>query len=86
MAPSHGITIVASIFGLATVAVLLAANVLQLINWRNFDDLVAGATAVQNNEGYMYFGIVGSSISGLIYFLLFCVRKDNCGSFFYMLL
>lgn len=70
-------TVVAALFGLATVAVLLAANVMLLINYRDLqntgDPLVANK--VDENEGYIYFGIVGSGVSGLLYFALLCMSK-----------
>ena len=81
-------TVVAALFGLCTVALLLAANVMLLLNYRDLqntgDPLVANK--VDENEGYIYFGIVGSGVSGLLYFALLCMNKQKCGNTLMMFL
>ena len=86
MAGSSTAALLAALLGLGTVAVLLAANVLELINYRDRDNITGTDAFVDINEGYIYFGIVGSSISGVFYILLLFVNKQRCYGFFYTVL
>ena len=86
MAGSSAAALIAALLGLGTVAVLLAANVLELINYRDLESITATDNIVDVNEGYLYFGIVGSSISGVFYILLLFVNKQRCYGFFYTVL
>ena len=79
----------AAILGLITSGFILVTNILTLINFRDIDE--AGqyerrVTLVDFNSGNLYFGIVGGSISCILYFMLLLVTKKTNKQLFYFLL
>jgi len=60
----------AAILGLCTAIIVLISRVYELINYRNFDNYFNNDTQVDSNNGYLFFGIIGSVMSSIFYVLL----------------
>ena len=67
----------AAILGLCTAITVLASRILELINYRNFDNYLNSTAQVDNNNGYIYFGIIGSIISSIFYLLLLICGQNG---------
>ena len=67
----------AALLGLCTAIVVLASRILELINYQNFDNYFNSNTQVDNNNGYLYFGIVGSVMSSIFYLLLLICGQNG---------